>query len=54
MPFLRHSTCAFSDTRVSVVPLSRVRFAPSLMFIATTALVRSHPLPGRHAPDRLP
>jgi hypothetical protein len=30
---------SFVDTGVSVVPLSRVRFAPSLMSIATTALV---------------
>jgi len=30
---------AFAEVCVSVVPLSCVRFAPSLMYIATTALV---------------
>lgn len=52
--FLRPSPRPFADSRVSVVPLSRVRFAPSLMFIATTALVRFHPFPKLHAFDLSP
>lgn len=39
------------DIGVSVVPLSRIRFTPSLMFIVTTALVRSPPPSKPHVLD---